>query len=253
MCIRDRLRARGIEPVTVSIGGAGAELRAERLKLWSSGCECDIVWGGRVFRGVRMNVLGRHNVANALCALGAAVACGAEVERLIEAMGTMPAAPGRLEFITNKLGLTVVVDYAHTDDALRNVLTCLREITQGALWVVFGCGGDRDRGKRPRMGAVAEELADYVIITSDNPRSEDPRVIAEEICAGMKRGPYAVELERQAAIRRACAAARPGDVVLIAGKGHETYQEINRVFYDYDDRVAARAVLAELEASRVYP
>lgn len=247
------LRSLTIEPLTLSISGTrGADIRAESLQLSSMGCTFDLHWQGTVYRNVRINLLGRHNVANTLCAMAAAAACGVSIEAMITAAARMPAVPGRLEFIANNLGITVVVDYAHTDDALRSVLQCLREITQGALWAVFGCGGDRDRGKRPRMGAAAEELADHVIVTSDNPRSEDPQAIAHEICAGMRQAPYAVELDRRAAIARACAAACPGDVILIAGKGHETYQEIKRVFYDYDDRTAARAVLAELEAARVH-
>lgn len=251
--LAQELREAGTSLLTLSIAGArAADACAEAVRLSSAGCTFDLVWRGTVYRDVRINLLGRHNVANVLCALAAAAVCGVPVERAIAAAAHLPAVPGRLEFIPNNLGLTVVVDYAHTDDALRNVVQCVREITQGALWVVFGCGGDRDRGKRPRMGAVAEELADHVIVTSDNPRSEDPQAIAQEICAGMRHAPYAVELDRRMAIARACAAARPGDLILIAGKGHETYQEINRVFYDYDDRTAARAVLAELEAARVH-
>lgn len=249
----EELRGRGMRVQTVSVGGSEAAVRAERLQLSAAGCVCEVWWEGRRYEGVRLNLLGRHNVANTLCALAAASAVsGADIGELLPYTSEMPAAPGRLEFIPNKLGVTVVVDYAHTDDALRNVLQCVREWAEGAVWVVFGCGGDRDRGKRPRMGAVAEELADYVIVTSDNPRTEDPQKIIGEICAGMRRAPYAVQADRRAAIAQACAAARSGDVVVIAGKGHETYQEVNRVFYPFDDRAVAREVLAELEAARVH-
>ncbi len=251
--LADELRAAGLAPLTLSIAGApDAVCRAEAIRVAGDGCSFDLVWHGQRHRGVRINLLGRHNVANALCAMAATAACGVPVERVIAAAAHVPAVPGRLEFIPNTLGLIVVVDYAHTDDALRNVLVCLREVTHGAVWVVFGCGGERDRGKRPRMGAVAEELADHVIVTSDNPRGEDAAAIAGEVCGGMRHAPRAVELDRRAAIALACRQARPGDVVVIAGKGHETYQEINRVFYDYDDRVAARSVVAELEAARVH-
>jgi len=143
----------------------------------------------------------------------------------------------------------VLVDYAHTDDALANVLPAVRELVAGTVWVVFGCGGDRDRGKRPAMGAVASRLADRVVVTSDNPRSEDPASIVSDILGGIPdRGGVVVELDRETAIRTALAGARRGDAVLVAGKGHETTQEVAGVRRPFDDRLVARRLLDELGA-----
>jgi UDP-N-acetylmuramoyl-L-alanyl-D-glutamate--2,6-diaminopimelate ligase len=148
-----------------------------------------------------------------------------------------------LEVVPNDHDLLVVVDYAHSDDALRTVLPTVAELVTGETWVVFGAGGDRDQGKRPRMGAVAEKLADHVVLTSDNPRSEDPLVILAQIRAGLSKEPAYSGPDRAAAIRWTLAAASPGDAVLIAGKGHETTQEILGVKHAFDDRVVARTAL----------
>jgi UDP-N-acetylmuramoyl-L-alanyl-D-glutamate--2,6-diaminopimelate ligase len=164
-----------------------------------------------------------------------------------EGLASLRTVPGRLERVGGADGpLDVFVDYAHTDDALRNVLSSLRPVTRGRLVLVFGCGGDRDRTKRPRMARVAEELADEVVITSDNPRSERPEAIIEEICAGLSAGGRSratVEPDRRKAIGLAVELAGGGDVVLIAGKGHETYQVLGdqRVHFD-DVEEAAKAV-----------
>jgi UDP-N-acetylmuramoyl-L-alanyl-D-glutamate--2,6-diaminopimelate ligase len=141
-------------------------------------------------------------------------------------------------------GIDVLVDYAHTPDALELVLRAARETTHGALAVVFGCGGDRDRGKRPEMGRIAAELADRVIVTSDNPRGEEPLAIVTEILAGTPAGSrVAVELDRRAAIRRAVAEAAPGDAIVVAGKGHEAYQIVGESVLAFDDRAEVRAAL----------
>ncbi len=128
---------------------------------------------------------------------------------------------------------------------------CLREITDKDIWLVFGCGGDRDSAKRPLMGAVAEAHADHIILTNDNPRTESPEQIIAHIRAGMRKGTEQVIMDRREAIKEVCRKATPGDIILIAGKGHETYQEINRVFIDYDERVITREIVAELESERV--
>ena len=205
--------------------------------------------GGSAFRlrspwgeaDVRLQAMGRFNVQNALAALAAAGAVGVPLESSVAALAGFVSAPGRLEPIPNTRGLRVYVDYAHTDDALHHVLEMLRGIACGQLIVVFGCGGDRDRGKRPRMGAVAARWADHVILTTDNPRREDPRRIIEEIAAGIPAGAsWESEVDRETAIARAIARARPGDIVLIAGKGHENYQEFERTVIPFDDREVAR-------------
>ncbi len=244
---------RGHTVATCSAAGAAdATFAARNVSVTARGSLFDLIVRGEQCGQVQMNLLGRHNVANCLLAMAIAHAFGVGIPALIAAAATLPATPGRLEFIPNELGITVIVDYAHSDDALRNVLQCVREVTPGALWVVFGCGGDRDRGKRPKMGAVAEQLADHVIITSDNPRGEEPAAIVREIQAGMQADRATVLLERRAAIAHACRAAQPGDVVVVAGKGHETYQEVKRVFHAFDDRVVAREIVAELEQARVH-
>ncbi len=192
-------------------------------------------------------MVGRHNALNLVAAWAALRTLGIGAEDAASGLAAASGAPGRLERVRDPRGeLLVLVDYAHSDDALANVLPTVRELARGRVWVVFGCGGDRDRGKRPKMAAVAEALADRVVVTSDNPRSEDPRAIVDEIVAGLRRpGAAVVEVDRAAAIRRALAEAAPGDVVLIAGKGHETWQEIAGQKHPFDDREVARRALAE--------
>lgn len=153
---------------------------------------------------------------------------------------------GRLEKIETPHPASLFVDYAHTDDALANVLRTLREIAPRRLIVVFGCGGDRDRAKRPLMGRIAATLADQAIVTSDNPRTEDPLAIIAEITAGMAGHDYLVEPDRRAAIARALAIAQAGDIVVIAGKGHETYQETNHRVTAFDDRAEVRSLAAHV-------
>jgi UDP-N-acetylmuramoyl-L-alanyl-D-glutamate--2,6-diaminopimelate ligase len=196
-----------------------------------------------------MNLIGRHNVYNALAALGAGLALDIPLGKMIRALESMPAVPGRLEAITRGQPFGVFVDYAHTDDALRNVLSTLRELTRGRLLVVFGCGGNRDAGKRPAMGRVAAELADFSMITSDNPRKESPAAIAAQVVAGHREARpdgYRVELDRGRAIDEVLRMARAGDIVLIAGKGHETYQEFEDTVVPFDDRVCASETLETL-------
>jgi UDP-N-acetylmuramoyl-L-alanyl-D-glutamate--2,6-diaminopimelate ligase len=165
------------------------------------------------------------------------------------ALNSLDPVPGRLEMIPSALPFGIYVDYAHTDDALRNVLTTLREITPGRLLLAFGCGGNRDRGKRAQMGRVAAELADYVVITSDNPRKESPADIAGQIVEGFRQvrsDRYQVELDRRLAIEQVILMAQPSDSVLIAGKGHETYQEFEDTVIPFDDRVHARETVERL-------
>lgn len=190
--------------------------------------------------------VGRHNAQNLVAALGIGLALGHPLAALVAALETSEGAPGRLEVVPNDRGLLVIVDYAHSDDALRSVLPTVSELVTGETWVVFGCGGDRDRAKRPRMGAVAEQLADRVVLTSDNPRSEDPDAILADILTGFRGEPSLVESDREAAIRWTLAAASPGDAVLIAGKGHETTQEIGGLKTPFDDREVACRALEDL-------
>jgi UDP-N-acetylmuramoyl-L-alanyl-D-glutamate--2,6-diaminopimelate ligase len=194
---------------------------------------------------VTSKLIGRHNVENLL----AAAALASEVfelspAKVADGLADAPAAPGRLESVHDGGPVAVLVDYAHTDDALENVLLALRPLTTGRVRVVFGCGGDRDKTKRPRMAAVAERLADDLIITSDNPRTEDPTAILRDIKAGLTKPDRAtLEVDRRAAICIAIDAAEPGDCVLVAGKGHEDYQIVGVERLPFDDRVECRSAL----------
>ncbi|MBN2584733.1 MAG: UDP-N-acetylmuramoyl-L-alanyl-D-glutamate--2,6-diaminopimelate ligase [Planctomycetes bacterium] len=196
---------------------------------------------------VQLKLIGRHNVYNAMAAAGLAMALGVPPQTIVRGLEALNAVPGRLEPVRCGQPFTVLVDYAHTDDALENSLSSVGPLKRGRLIVVFGCGGDRDRTKRPRMAAVAERWADLVIVTNDNPRTENPDTIADEVFAGFK-SPHAVtrELDRGAAIHRAIEAARPGDVVVVAGKGHEDYQIVGTEKRHFDDREQARNVLTSL-------
>jgi UDP-N-acetylmuramoyl-L-alanyl-D-glutamate--2,6-diaminopimelate ligase len=154
---------------------------------------------------------------------------------------------GRMESVPNNLGISVLVDYAHKPDALRKVLESLREVCAGRIITVFGCGGDRDRSKRPEMGSIAEELSDISIVTSDNPRTENPLSICEEIIQGYKnKNHYFIELDRKQAIRKALEIACPGDTVLVAGKGHETYQTFVHHTISFDDRQVVQELCHEM-------
>lgn len=200
---------------------------------------------------VRIPLVGTHNVANALASIATALHLGLSVESIVAGLQSISGVPGRLQRVEpDGTSFSVLVDYAHTDDALRNVLTALRPMTTGRLICVFGCGGDRDRGKRPRMAACVAQLADVAYVTSDNPRTEDPASIIGQIIAGIPRGTRCrVEsnVDRRAAIYTAVQCARPGDTVLIAGKGHEDYQLVGDQVLHFDDVEVARDALAARE------
>jgi UDP-N-acetylmuramoyl-L-alanyl-D-glutamate--2,6-diaminopimelate ligase len=197
---------------------------------------------------VRTTLMGKTNLYNIGAAIGAAVVLDIPTDSIAQGIRELPSVPGRFEPILEGQPFRVIVDYAHTDDALEKLLITAREITAGKLIVVFGCGGDRDRSKRPAMGQAAVRHSDYAIVTSDNPRSEDPSAIIQDIETGMKGAAYEVEPDRRQAIRAALRAANKGDTVVIAGKGHETYQTIGTISHPFDDRVVARELLNELNA-----
>ncbi|TNE88576.1 MAG: UDP-N-acetylmuramoyl-L-alanyl-D-glutamate--2,6-diaminopimelate ligase [Deltaproteobacteria bacterium] len=189
-------------------------------------------------------LVGRYNALNLAAALGVLLTLGLAPQEAADALGQVSGVPGRLETVPNDLGLVVLVDYAHTADALEAALSAVRGLTDGTVWVVFGCGGDRDAGKRPEMGRVAEALADRVVVTSDNPRTEDPQQIVDAILAGMSSAPTHVDVDRRAAIAWTVAQAAPGDAILVAGKGHETYQDVGGTKLAFDDRVVAAEALS---------
>jgi UDP-N-acetylmuramoyl-L-alanyl-D-glutamate--2,6-diaminopimelate ligase len=200
---------------------------------------------GALVREIRSPLVGRYNALNLLGVYAAVRALGFPTADILGCLPEVPGAPGRFERVSVPRPFDVVVDYAHTDDALRKLLEAARPLTRGKLWVVFGCGGERDRSKRPLMGMVAARLADHVVLTSDNPRGEDPEAIVREILLGTRErsGTIAVEVDRRKAIALALDGARAGDLVVIAGKGHEPYQIVGDRVLDFDDRVVVKEIL----------
>jgi UDP-N-acetylmuramoyl-L-alanyl-D-glutamate--2,6-diaminopimelate ligase len=228
-----------------------ADVYARIREVTSQGSDFETITPTGAF-SMHTPLIGRHNLFNTLAAFIACESVGVPRDEVVAQLRTVDCVPGRLEQVCSDAPFQVFVDYAHTDDALANVLGSLRPITQGHLIVVFGCGGDRDRTKRPRMARVARDLTDRMIVTTDNPRSEDPQQIVEDMLGPfdpMTRSRIVVELDRRQAIHRAIAGARAGDVVLIAGKGHETYQILGDVRTNFDDVAEANAALTQEQQS----
>jgi UDP-N-acetylmuramyl-tripeptide synthetase len=223
---------------------ARADFRASSYRMEFGGTSYQLDARGKSYL-VRVPLIGRFNVANSLAALAAANALGLSLRETVLSLGKSPQVPGRLEAVPAKRQFQVFVDYAHTPDALLNVLKTLRELQPRRLIVVFGCGGDRDRQKRPLMGEVVDRHADLAIITSDNPRKEDPDAIIAEVEKGFRANHYEKIADRTEAIRRAIELAQPRDIVLIAGKGHENYQEFADHTVPFDDIQVARRALED--------
>ena len=222
---------------TYSENRAEAGLTARNIRLFPSHVEFEALTLGRISR-VHLPIPGGFSIYNALAALSAGLCLGLDLEEMARAMPAVHGVKGRVEVVPVPRAYTVIIDYAHTPNALENILTTARDFTAGRLICLFGCGGDRDRSKRPIMGAIAGELADLVVVTSDNPRTEEPKAIIADILAGMEErsGEVHVEPDRREAIAWALAQGRPGDVIVLAGKGHETYQEIGGIQYPMDER-----------------
>jgi UDP-N-acetylmuramyl-tripeptide synthetase len=240
------------------------EIRAQNINLTMDGASGRVLTPEGDF-DFTSSLVGNHNVYNILSATGIAITLGIPLETIQKGIKDLQGVPGRLECVSNTLGLSVFVDYAHTPDALENVLTVLRRLTSARMIAVFGCGGDRDRDKRPIMGATAGRLSDLVVLTSDNPRTEVPEAVLasivegtsavqshryepHELANGFETRGYVVEPDRRKAIALGLCAARSGDTVIIAGKGHETYQIIGETSMPFDDRVEARKVLKHLSS-----
>lgn len=222
-----------------------AGLRAEELELHADGIAFTAVHGDEQAR-VTLPIPGKFTVYNALTVLGIALQLGIRLQDAAAALATAQGVKGRVEVVpTPGKPYTVLIDYAHTPDGLENVLSSVRGFCKGRLIAVFGCGGDRDPMKRPIMGRIGVELADHTIITSDNPRTEDPMTIIRNIVAGVEEGSYEVIEDRRKAIRYAMDIAGKDDIIVLAGKGHETYQEINGVKYHLDEREEVAAHLME--------
>lgn len=222
----------------------GAQVRAEEIELLPGGTQCLVSFKGKA-HPFSWALPGRFNVENALAAIALGFSIEMPAELIQKGMKEALAPPGRMERIENDRGVDVFVDFAHTPDALEKALKALQEIKKGRLFVVFGCGGDRDRKKRPMMAKVAQEGSDFAIITSDNPRSEDPEAIILEILKGFEnKNSYMIEPDRREAIGRALCMAKKGDIVLIAGKGHENTQCFSHKTVEFDDRLVAGEFLA---------
>jgi UDP-N-acetylmuramoyl-L-alanyl-D-glutamate--2,6-diaminopimelate ligase len=236
-----------VDPKTQAIWyglGQEGDLRARHISSGFDGLRFEVQYDKLRF-AVKSPLAGRINVYNILAACGAGLSYGIAPETIARGIAGLGAVPGRFERIDQGQPFVVVVDYAHTDDALRNTIAVARGLNPKRVITLFGCGGDRDRTKRPLMGQAAAEASDFVVLTSDNPRSEDPLAIMNDALVGIRRVdvPHVVEPDRAAAIARALKEAREGDLVILAGKGHETYQVLKDKTIPFDDRTVAREVL----------
>ncbi len=225
------------EIFTYSAKSNRANYMAKNLRFMPDRVEFEALGKGVIGRVV-LHIPGEFSVYNALAVISAAMAMGIELDEIRAALKDVRGVKGRAEVVPTDTPYTVMIDYAHTPDALENILKTVKKIAEGRVIAVFGCGGDRDRTKRPKMAASASKYADFLVITSDNPRTEDPNAIIEDILPGvtLPKKQYVVEPDRRAAIHYAMAHALPGDIIVLAGKGHETYQEINHVKHHMDER-----------------
>ena len=227
-----------------------AQIRAEQIKSTMKKTTFEVIspWGKM---SINLNLIGQFNVYNALAAIAVGFSLGLDAETIRKGLERLPGVPGRFELISGSGEYTVVVDYAHSPDSLKNVLATAKTLAKNRVITVFGCGGNRDRGKRSMMGRISAELSDYTIITNDNPRREDPETIAAQIKAGfLVKGQsrnYEIILDREKAINKAVSMAKEGDMVIIAGKGHETYQDFGDHKIHFDDRQIATLAVEEKE------
>jgi UDP-N-acetylmuramoyl-L-alanyl-D-glutamate--2,6-diaminopimelate ligase len=226
---------------------AGADLRASELEMDFNGLEVTVEFRNQRVR-LASPLVGRINAYNIMAACGTALSYGLDWNTIARGIASCRSIPGRFEKVAAGQPFLVVVDYAHTDDALKNTIAVARALKPSRVITLFGCGGDRDRTKRPLMGMAAGEASDFVVLTSDNPRSEDPLAIMNDAMVGLRRfdTPHVAEPDRERAIRIALNEARPNDIVILAGKGHETYQVLKDRVIHFDDRETARAILREL-------
>ncbi|MDF2500758.1 MAG: murE 2 [Anaerosporomusa subterranea] len=237
--------------LTYAIENQDADLKASQIDITSKGANF-VILGSFGEQRLSLKITGDFNVYNAMAAIGAALAEDVPLATIVRAIENASSVPGRFELVDAGQPFSVIVDYAHTPDGLENVLQTARRFAQRRVIVVFGCGGDRDRTKRPIMGRLAAKYAEVIIATSDNPRSEDPSAILREIEAGIRDAIrpdacYEVIVDRREAIAKALSAAQPDDVVVIAGKGHETYQVLKDKVIDFDDRAVVREIIREME------
>ncbi|MDD6214729.1 MAG: UDP-N-acetylmuramoyl-L-alanyl-D-glutamate--2,6-diaminopimelate ligase [Firmicutes bacterium] len=229
---------------TLSVGTKDADLRAVDIDIEAKGVEFTAEFDSEKYTA-KLAISGMFSVYNALCALGAAIALGLDIKTALCGLANATGVKGRLERVPLDTDYSVIIDYAHTPDGLENVLNAVNSFKKGRCIAVFGCGGDRDATKRPIMGDIGTKLADIAVITSDNPRTEDPKKIIDDIVAGVKGGEYKVIVNRREAIKYALSIAKKDDIVLLAGKGQETYQIIGKVKNHFDEREIVRDILGE--------
>ena len=198
---------------------------------------------------IKLHMTGMFNVYNAMAAASCAMVMGVSTDHIRDGLASITSVPGRIEMLPTHTPYRVILDYSHSPDALTNILNTVREFAKGRVIALFGCGGDRDRGKRPIMGEIGGNLADLCVLTSDNPRTEDPMKILEAIEQGIKKTgkPYRIIENRREAIRYALETAQEDDIVVLCGKGHETYQDIQGVKYPFDEKVVVQELLAEMK------
>jgi UDP-N-acetylmuramoyl-L-alanyl-D-glutamate--2,6-diaminopimelate ligase len=230
--------------VTTFAVDADADVRAKKIRSGANGSSFELVIDGEA-REVRLPLLGRYNIENALAAAAAGAAYGLDIDEIAAGLSTVPQVSGRLETVVTS-PFTVLIDFAHTADALNGALAAVRPLTEGRLIVVFGAGGDRDAGKRRPMAEAVARFADVIVLTSDNPRTEDPEGILDDLAEGLSDLQYERMVDRRAAIRHALDTAEKGDTVVLAGKGHETYQLLGSEKRPFDERVVVHECLQEL-------
>ena len=232
--------------ITISAEGREADLRAENTELSASGVTFDAVYGDESARA-HLAIPGLFSVHNALGVISIGLALGFSLKDCCESLSTATGVKGRMEVVPTDGDYSVIIDYSHTPDSLKNALETLKPLTRGTLYALFGCGGDRDKLKRPIMGEVAAKYADFCIVTTDNPRTEDPEEIIKEILEGVENAgtPYVSICDRPSAIRWAIDKAGPGDVILLAGKGHEDYQVVGKTKHHMDEREIVAGYLSE--------
>ena len=235
-----------IKVVTFSVKNNEAQFVAKNVVCTSSSVQYELLWNDKIGRA-NVGIPGHFTVYNTMGAAICAILTGLDFSDVLSSLKKSKGVPGRVEVVPTDTDYTVLIDYAHSPDGLENVISSVRETTNGRIIAVFGCGGDRDKTKRPKMGKIVGDLADVAVVTSDNPRSEDPQLIVDDVLEGMHncKAKIKVLVDRTEAIRYALGEAKKGDVVLLAGKGHETYQILNTGKIHYDEREVVAGILAE--------
>ena len=235
-----------IKVVTFSAKNNEAQFVAKNVVCTSSSVQYELLWNDKIGRA-NVGIPGHFTVYNTMGAAICAILTGLDFSDVLSSLKKSKGVPGRVEVVPTDTDYTVLIDYAHSPDGLENVISSVRETTNGRIIAVFGCGGDRDKTKRPKMGKIVGDLADVAVVTSDNPRSEDPQLIVDDVLEGMHncKAKIKVLVDRTEAIRYALGEAKKGDVVLLAGKGHETYQILNTGKIHYDEREVVAGILAE--------